>query len=159
MDVQPRDLEILDLEAADHRSSDRQPADRQSTDGPGANSRRADRGRADPDRCQEHRRRLLAPATTKLHRTVRASSAVHAMSSCVDSWCGFLALPPARPHWSCHPDDIHRRPGFFDPAENREDRDLRLEFEGDPAVAAMADGLCASPAALRVFRMLGKTVV
>jgi hypothetical protein len=27
------------------------------------------------------------------------------------------------------------------------------------AVAAMADGLCASPAARRVFRMLGKTVV
>jgi hypothetical protein len=26
-------------------------------------------------------------------------------------------------------------------------------------LAAMADGLCASPAALRVFRMLGKTVV
>jgi hypothetical protein len=100
MDVQPCDLEILNLEAADHRSSDRQPTDRQSTDGPGANSRRPDRGRADPDRCQEHRRRLLAAAATKLHRTVRASSAVHAI---VLQWSkvgvGFLALPSARPHF------------------------------------------------------------
>jgi hypothetical protein len=100
MDVQPRDLEILDLEAADHRSSDRQPADRQRTDGPGANSRRPDRGRADADRCQEQRRRLLAAAATKLHRTVRASSAVHAI---VLLWSkvgvGFLALPSARPHF------------------------------------------------------------
>src|SRR5215217_571609 len=39
------------------------------------------------------------------------------------------------PIWRCHPDDIHRRPGFFDPAENREDHDLRLGFEGDAAVA------------------------
>jgi hypothetical protein len=78
----------------------------------------------------------------------------------VEGWCG-LSSPCLQlvPIWSCHPHDIHRRPGFFDPAENREDHDLRLEFEGDPAVAAMADGLCASPAALRVFRMLGKTVV
>src|SRR5215211_6985061 len=79
MHVQPRDLEVLDLEAADHRASDRQPADRQRTDGPGANSPCPDRGRADADRCQEHRRRLLAAATTELHRTVGASSAVHAM--------------------------------------------------------------------------------
>jgi hypothetical protein len=100
MDVQPRDLEVLDLEAADHRSSDRQPADRQRTDGPGANSPRPDRGRADPDRCQEHHRRLLAAAATKLHGTVRVSSAVHAM---VLLWSkvgvGFLALPPVRPHY------------------------------------------------------------
>src|SRR5215218_9151557 len=94
MHVQPRDLEVLDLEPADH----------QRTDGPGANSRRPDRGRADADRCQEHRRRLLAPAATKLHRTVRASSAVHAM---VLLWSkvgvGFLALPPARPHFGVVP--------------------------------------------------------
>jgi hypothetical protein len=100
MDMQPRDLEILDLEAADHRASDRQPANCQGADGPGANSRRPDRGRADADRCQEHRRRLLAAATTKLHRTVRASSAIHAI---VLQWSkvgvGFLALPPARPHF------------------------------------------------------------
>lgn len=110
MDVQPCDLEILDLEAADHRSSDRQPADRQSTNGPGANSRRPDRGRADPDRCQEHRRRLLAAAAMKLHRTVRASSAVHAMVlPMVDSWCGLARLASSSsPFWSCHPDDIHR---------------------------------------------------
>jgi hypothetical protein len=79
MDMQPRDLEVLDLETADHRSSDRQPANRQGTDGTGANSRRPDRGRADADRCQEHRRRLLAAATKELHRTVGASSTVHAM--------------------------------------------------------------------------------
>jgi hypothetical protein len=100
MDMQPRDLEVLHLEAADHRSSDRQPANRQGTDGTGANSRRPDRGRADADRCQEHRRRLLAAATKELHRTVGASSTVHAM---VLLWSkigvGFLALPPARPHF------------------------------------------------------------
>jgi hypothetical protein len=79
VDVQPRDLQVLDLEAADHRSSDRQPADRQGADGPDANSRRAGRGRADADRCQEQRRRLVAAATAELHRTVGASSAVHAM--------------------------------------------------------------------------------
>src|SRR4030095_5052045 len=76
MDVQPRDLEILDLEAADHRASDRQPADRQGAGGP----------RATPD--------------TNVHRTVRASSAVHAI---VLQWSkvgvGFLALPSARPHF------------------------------------------------------------
>jgi hypothetical protein len=77
--MQPRDLEVLDLEAADHRSSDRQPANRQGADGPGANGRRPDRGRAHADRSQEHRWRLLAAATTELHRTVGASSAVHAM--------------------------------------------------------------------------------
>ena len=98
--MQPRDLEVLDLEAADHRASHRQPANCQGADGPGANSRRPGRGRADADRCQEHRRRLLAAATTKLHRTVGASSAVHAM---VLQWSkvgvGFRALPLARPHF------------------------------------------------------------
>jgi hypothetical protein len=99
MDMQPRDLEVLDLEAADHRSSDRQPANRQGTDGTGANSRRSDRGRADADRCQEHRRRLLAAAAKELHRTVGASSTVHAMALLWSKvGVGFLALPPARPH-------------------------------------------------------------
>jgi hypothetical protein len=79
VDMQPRDLEVLDFEAADHRASDRQPANRQGADGPGANRRRPDRGRADANRGQEHRWRLLAAATTELHRTVGASSAVHAM--------------------------------------------------------------------------------
>jgi hypothetical protein len=76
--VQPRDLEVLNLEAADHRSSDGQPADRQGTDGPGADSRRPGRGRADPDRGQEQHRRLLAAAARELHRTVGASSVIHA---------------------------------------------------------------------------------
>jgi hypothetical protein len=87
MDVQPRNLEVLDLEAADHRSSDRQPADRQGADGPGANSRRPNRGCADADRCQEHRRRLLAAVTRELHPTVGASWAVHAVVLLLGSWC------------------------------------------------------------------------
>jgi hypothetical protein len=78
VDVQPRDLQVLDLEAADRRSSDCQPANRQGADGSGADSRCPGRGRADADRCQKHRRRLLA-AATELHRTVGASSTVHVM--------------------------------------------------------------------------------
>jgi hypothetical protein len=74
--VQPHDLQVLDLEAADRRSSDHQPANRQGADGSGADSRCPGRGRADADRCQKHRRRLLA-AVTELHRTVGASSTVH----------------------------------------------------------------------------------
>src|SRR5919112_683712 len=76
VDVQPRDLQVLDLEAADRRSSDHQPANRQGADGSGADSRCPGRGRADADRCQKHRRRLLA-AATELHCTVGASSTVH----------------------------------------------------------------------------------
>ena len=77
VDVQPRDLQVLDLEAADRRSSDHQSANRQGADGSGADSRCPGRGRADADRCQKHRRRLLA-AATQLHRTVGAST-VHVM--------------------------------------------------------------------------------
>jgi hypothetical protein len=95
-----------------------------------------------------------------LHRTVGASSAVHAI---VLQWSKVGGLPRlasgASPFWRCHPDERHRRPGFFDPAENREDHDLRLGFEGDAAVGR--DGgwpLCKSGGTTGL-EDAGKTVV